>query len=44
MALPGGTKSKTLGITIGTTLSATLVIVLLGFCKCYYNRRKKTEG
>lgn len=38
----GGTKSKKLAVAISTTLSATLVIVLLGCCT-YCKTRKGTE-
>lgn len=39
---PGETKSKKLAVAISTTLSATLVIVLLGCCT-YCKRRKGKE-
>ncbi|KAK1375178.1 hypothetical protein POM88_031371 [Heracleum sosnowskyi] len=38
-----GTQSKTLAIAISTALSATLVIVLIGFCISSYRRKKPTE-
>ncbi|WOG89935.1 hypothetical protein DCAR_0209176 [Daucus carota subsp. sativus] len=38
------TRGKTLVTAISAILPTTLVIVLIGCCICYYNRKKRIEG
>lgn len=40
----GKTRGKTLVTAISAILPTTLVIVLIGCCICYYNRKKRIEG